>query len=213
MLTPAAYEHLDRLNDRIVSGCQDVIDRYGLPGYAIGIGSKGCVTFAPVKITDYESFKEHQDAELCDLAWLWNLNRGIFMTPGREEEWTLSVTHTEDEVDLFVNAFDELAPSSRPAPRTGPAVLLPIRAGASLARIAAAILRRVAALELLLRGVELGGTKIVCLVGTGPDDVVDECRIETREPECDARRGQRLPSSPRRRGGRDRVVRAGRAAT
>jgi fructokinase len=36
----------------------------------------------------------------------------------------------------------------------------------------------------VLAGVELGGTKIVCVVGTGPDDVVDECRIETREPEA-----------------------------
>jgi fructokinase len=34
----------------------------------------------------------------------------------------------------------------------------------------------------VLGGVELGGTKIVCLVGTGPDDVVDECRIATGEP-------------------------------
>jgi glutamate-1-semialdehyde 2,1-aminomutase len=109
VLTPQAYDHLNRLNDRIVAGCQEVIDRHGLPGYAIGVGSKGCVTFAPVRITDYESFKEHQDAELCDLAWLWNLNRGIFMTPGREEEWTLSVTHTEADVDAFVAVFDELA--------------------------------------------------------------------------------------------------------
>ena len=109
VLTPAAYAHLDHLNDRIVAGCQDVIDRYGLPGYSLGIGSKGCVTFAPVQITDYESFKEHQDSELCELAWLWNLNRGIFMTPGREEEWTLSVTHTDEDVDHFVATFDELA--------------------------------------------------------------------------------------------------------
>jgi glutamate-1-semialdehyde 2,1-aminomutase len=109
VLTPQAYVHLDHLNDRIVGGCQDVIDRYGLPGYAVGVGSKGCVTFAPVQITDYESFKEHQDAELCELAWLWNLNRGIFMTPGREEEWTLSVTHSDEDVDHFVAVFDELA--------------------------------------------------------------------------------------------------------
>ncbi len=109
VLTPEAYTHLDSLNDRIVGGCQDVIDRYGLPGYAVGVAAKGCVTFAPVKITDYESFKEHQDAELCDLAWLWNLNRGIFMTPGREEEWTLSVQHSDEDVDHFVATFDELA--------------------------------------------------------------------------------------------------------
>jgi len=109
VLTPAAYAHLEHLNDRIVGGCQEVIDRYGFPGYSVGVGSKGCVTFAPVQITDYESFKEHQDSELCDLAWLWNLNRGIFMTPGREEEWTLSVTHTDEDVDHFVAVFDELA--------------------------------------------------------------------------------------------------------
>jgi glutamate-1-semialdehyde 2,1-aminomutase len=109
VLTPEAYAHLDRLNDRIVTGCQTIVDKYALPGYAIGVGSKGCVTFSPVKITDYESFKAHQDAEVCQLAWLWNLNRGIFMTPGREEEWTLSVTHTEDDVDHFVAVFDELA--------------------------------------------------------------------------------------------------------
>ncbi len=44
-----------------------------------------------------------------DLAWLYNMNRGIFMTPGREEEWTLSVTHSFDDCDAFVAAFEELA--------------------------------------------------------------------------------------------------------
>ena len=49
VLTPEAYEHLDRLNDRILAGCQAVIEKYNLPGYAVGIGSKGCVTFSPVE--------------------------------------------------------------------------------------------------------------------------------------------------------------------
>ena len=109
VLTPEAYAHLDRLNDRILAGCTAVIEKYGLPGYAIGVGSKGCVTFSPQKIVDYETFKETQDAELADLAWLFNMNRGIFMTPGREEEWTLSVTHTEASVDRYVSVFEEMA--------------------------------------------------------------------------------------------------------
>src|SRR5207237_3363670 len=91
VLTPAAYVHLDRINERLLSGCQDVIDRYGLPGYSVGVGSKGCVTFSDEKITDFATFKQHQDAEMADLGWLFNLNRGIFMTPSREEEWTLAV--------------------------------------------------------------------------------------------------------------------------
>jgi glutamate-1-semialdehyde 2,1-aminomutase len=109
VLTPEAYEHLDALNERILRGCSEVIERYGLPGYSVGVGSKGCVTFSPTKIVDYETFKANQDAELADLAWLFNMNRGIFMTPGREEEWTLSVTHTDESVDRYVAVFDEMA--------------------------------------------------------------------------------------------------------
>ncbi len=109
VLTPDAYGRLDELNDRIVGGCQAVIDKYDLPGYAVGVASKGCVTFSPTRIVDYETYKANQDGELADLAWLYNMNRGIFMTPGREEEWTLSVAHTADDVDAFVHVFDELA--------------------------------------------------------------------------------------------------------
>ena len=109
VLTPDAYERLDKLNDRILAGCTRVIEQHGLSGYAVGVGSKGCVTFSPSKIIDYETFKANQDAELADLAWLFNMNRGIFMTPGREEEWTLSVAHTDDAVDAYVGVFDEMA--------------------------------------------------------------------------------------------------------
>jgi glutamate-1-semialdehyde 2,1-aminomutase len=109
VLTPAAYAHLDELNDRIVSGCQGVIDSYGLPGYAVGVGAKGCVTFSATKVVDYETFKANQDVPVTELAWLYNMNRGIYMTPGREEEWTLSVMHTHDAVDAYVRVFDEMA--------------------------------------------------------------------------------------------------------
>ena len=83
--------------------------RYGLQGYGVGAGSKGCVTFSPVKIVDYETFKAHQDVPLSTLAWLFNMNRGIFMTPGREEEWTLSVTHDDASVDAYVQVFEAMA--------------------------------------------------------------------------------------------------------
>jgi glutamate-1-semialdehyde 2,1-aminomutase len=85
------------------------VSRYGLPGYAVGVGAKGCVTFSPERIVDYETFKAHQDVEVTELAWIYNMNRGIFMTPGREEEWTLSVAHTEEDVDAYVAVFEEMA--------------------------------------------------------------------------------------------------------
>jgi glutamate-1-semialdehyde 2,1-aminomutase len=109
VLTPEAYRHLDALNERILVGCKEVIERHQLPGYAVGVGSKGCVTFSPSRVVDYETFKANQDVGVTELAWLWNMNRGIYMTPGREEEWTLSVTHTSEAVDVYVRAFDEMA--------------------------------------------------------------------------------------------------------
>ena len=109
VLTPQAYRHLDELNDRIVKGCEAVIERHQLPGYAVGAGSKGCVTFSTERVVDYESFKANQDVAVTELAWLWNMNRGIYMTPGREEEWTLSVTHESEAIDAYVQAFDEMA--------------------------------------------------------------------------------------------------------
>ncbi len=109
VLTAEAYRHLDELNERILAGCEAVIERHQLPGYAVGIGSKGCVTFSPTPIVDYDAFKASQDVAVTDLAWLWNMNRGIYMAPGREEEWTLSVTHTSEAVDAYVQAFEEMA--------------------------------------------------------------------------------------------------------
>ena len=109
VMTPEAYAHLDHLNDRILAGCTEVIRKYNLPGYAIGVAGKGCVTFSTAKIVDYETFKANQDKDLSELAWLFNMNRGVFMTPGREEEWTLSVTHDDASVDTYVQVFEAMA--------------------------------------------------------------------------------------------------------
>jgi glutamate-1-semialdehyde 2,1-aminomutase len=109
VMTAEAYEHLDALNDRIVAGCDAVIEEQRLPAYTVGIGAKGCVTFATERVVDYRTFKSRQDPELFELAWLWSMNRGIYMTPGREEEWTLSVAHTEADVDRYVEVFAGLA--------------------------------------------------------------------------------------------------------
>jgi glutamate-1-semialdehyde 2,1-aminomutase len=108
VLTPEAYDHLNTLNDHLLAGCDAVLKKYDLPGYTVGISSKGCVTFSPVEITDYESFKANQDAEITELAWLYAMNRGIYMTPGREEEWTLSVQHTIEDCDQYIAMFEEL---------------------------------------------------------------------------------------------------------
>ena len=108
VMTPEAYKRLDGINDQLVEKCDAICAKYDFPGYAVGISSKGCVHFSDTKITDYESFVNHQNVELCELAWLYNINRGVMMAAGREEEWTLSVAHNDEDVARFVAAFEDL---------------------------------------------------------------------------------------------------------
>jgi glutamate-1-semialdehyde 2,1-aminomutase len=109
VMTPNAYRHLDNLNTQLIQRCDEIIERYGLPAYTVGVGAKGCVTFSRTKVRNYREWAHGTDGELSDLAWLYNMNRGIFMTPGREEEWTLSITHGDDDVDRFTSSFEEFA--------------------------------------------------------------------------------------------------------
>jgi glutamate-1-semialdehyde 2,1-aminomutase len=109
VLTEDAYPKLEATNERLKSACQEIIDRYGLPAYTEGMGAKGCVVFSPEPLREYRDYLTKVDGELSTLAWLYHMNHGIFMTPGVEEEWTLSVAHSDEDVDRYLNAFETFA--------------------------------------------------------------------------------------------------------
>jgi glutamate-1-semialdehyde 2,1-aminomutase len=109
VLDDAAYRRLDEIGKRILDGCQDVCDRYDLPAYAIGVSSKGCVMFADEHVVDYRSYAHHFNESLNYLGWLYHMVNGVYMTPGADEQWTLSVAHSDDEIDHYVAVFEEFA--------------------------------------------------------------------------------------------------------
>ena len=104
VLTPDAYRELSRLGTRLVQGCQAAIDQYGIPAHTIDLGAKGCVSYRPTPMTNYRDFLETRP-ELFAASFPWLLNRGIFMTPGDEEQWTLSVQHADGDIDRYVEVF------------------------------------------------------------------------------------------------------------
>jgi glutamate-1-semialdehyde 2,1-aminomutase len=109
VMTPEAYVHLEHLNDRLHDGLTAIIEKHGFPAHVIGLGAKGCIVFATDPILNYRDWAHKTNGPLNELAWLYNMNRGVFMTPGREEEWTLSVQHDDADVDRFIDVFAELA--------------------------------------------------------------------------------------------------------
>jgi glutamate-1-semialdehyde 2,1-aminomutase len=108
ILTRDAYPELHRLAERLTTGCQAVVDEFGLPGYAINVGPKGCVMFTPGRVTNYRDFIG-LDSELWSAAFFFLANRGILLPPGPDDQWTLSVQHTEQEIDRHVATFREFA--------------------------------------------------------------------------------------------------------
>ena len=108
ILTRDAYPRLHAMADRLTAGCQAVIDEFGLPGYAINVGPKGCVMFTPERVTNYRDFIG-LDAELWQSFFFYLANRGVLLPPGPDDQWTLSVQHTDDEIDRHLAVFREWA--------------------------------------------------------------------------------------------------------
>jgi glutamate-1-semialdehyde 2,1-aminomutase len=109
VLTEDAYARFEAMNDRLLAGLDDVIERYGLPCHTMGLGAKGCVVFAPQRLYEYRDYATKVDAELSELAWLYHMNHGIFMTPGVDEQWTLSVAMADADLQRYVDAFEAFA--------------------------------------------------------------------------------------------------------
>jgi glutamate-1-semialdehyde 2,1-aminomutase len=107
VLTPAAYDELERLGDRMVTGCAQAIRAGGLDAECVGIGSKGCVRWGSDPLRG-------SDPELGELIWLWLANRGVYTTPGREQEWNVTVAHDDAAVDRYVEAFGGLVAELSP---------------------------------------------------------------------------------------------------
>lgn len=104
VLTPEAYQRLAVLGDRLAAGCQAAIDETGIPAHTVSLAAKGCVSFRRERSRNYRDFLETKP-QLFGAAFPWALNRGLFMTPGDEEQWTLSVQHTEADIDRYVEVF------------------------------------------------------------------------------------------------------------
>jgi glutamate-1-semialdehyde 2,1-aminomutase len=106
ILTPDAYDYLGKLGTMLADGCNEAIAATGIPAHTVDLGAKGCVSYRSQPMTNYRDFLHTMD-ELYYASYPYMMNRGIFMTPGDEEQWTISVQHTEDDIQQYVSAFDE----------------------------------------------------------------------------------------------------------
>jgi glutamate-1-semialdehyde 2,1-aminomutase len=102
----------EELNSQALERIGDIIDEYQLPAHTVGFGVKGCVTWATSPVRNYRDYKA-TDFGVAEAHWLFALNRGIITPPGLDEQWLISLAHTQTEIDILVDDFAEFAKALR----------------------------------------------------------------------------------------------------
>jgi glutamate-1-semialdehyde 2,1-aminomutase len=72
------------------------------------MGARGGITYRKERVRNYRDYLE-TDKSMAYLTWLYQSNRGVLIAPGAEENWTISVQHSERDVQHFVDNFEKLA--------------------------------------------------------------------------------------------------------
>ncbi len=102
----------EALNHQALERIGDLIDEYQLPAHTVGFGVKGCVTWSTSPVRNYRDYKA-TDFGVAEAHWLFALNRGIITPPGLDEQWLISLAHTQTEIDILVDDFAEFAKALR----------------------------------------------------------------------------------------------------
>ncbi len=108
ILTPQAYAHFDALAEVLQGGLNGVIAEHSLPYHVITMAARGGITYRADRVRNYRDYLQI-DKEAAYLSWLYQCNRGVLMAPGAEENWTISVQHSEADVQRYVDNFAEMA--------------------------------------------------------------------------------------------------------
>jgi glutamate-1-semialdehyde 2,1-aminomutase len=105
VLDDEAYAHLRRLGTMLATGCQKALDAAGIEAVTMDLGCKGSITFRDRPLERYRDFQAVDDS-LFEAYWWWLVNRDVYQTPGKEEQWTLSVQHTDEDIERFLEVFE-----------------------------------------------------------------------------------------------------------
>ena len=111
VLTRENYAHVDKLSKKLAEGYRKTIAKVGLQAYIAQAGANGALMLYPKEIRNYRDW-EAIDVDLWRHYWFGMVNRGVMAQPyWWDEQWTISVQHTEADIDKHLAAFDDIAAS------------------------------------------------------------------------------------------------------
>ena len=111
VLTRENYAHVEKLEHKLVEGYRRTVQKTGIQAYVATAGANGALMFYPKEIRNYRDWLA-VDVDLWRHYWFGMVNRGVMCQPyWWDEQWTMSVQHTEADIDKHIAAFEDIAPS------------------------------------------------------------------------------------------------------
>jgi glutamate-1-semialdehyde 2,1-aminomutase len=110
ILTEAAINKATKFSEMLARGYEQIIEDTKIPVIVQWAGTSGTCHFTKAKrVEDYRSFLTSDVARW----YLYNMvmmNRGIIpMAPGPDEQWTVSVQHTKEDIEQHLEVFKQVA--------------------------------------------------------------------------------------------------------
>ncbi len=109
ILTKENMGLVSELGNRLGKACAEILEDLKVPAATQFLGLSGTIHFGVGKVTNWRDFLE------CDFGKWYTmyaamLNRGIIpMGTGPDEQWTISVQHSKEDVEKYLEAFKEVA--------------------------------------------------------------------------------------------------------
>src|ERR1700721_2195592 len=111
VLTRENYNQVEKLSKKLADGYRQTIAKVGLQAYIAQAGANGALMLYPKEIMNYRDW-EAIEVDLWRHYWFGMVNRGVMAQPyWWDEQWTISVQHTEADIEKHLAAFNDIAAS------------------------------------------------------------------------------------------------------
>jgi len=104
--TPEATQGCIDRNHQLLAACDDIIASAGITAHTVEFGAKGCITWAAEPVRNYRDYKA-TDFDVAFAQWIHGINRGVLLPPGLDEQWLISIMHTEADAMRYSTVFEE----------------------------------------------------------------------------------------------------------
>ncbi|GFN33646.1 glutamate-1-semialdehyde 2,1-aminomutase [Paenibacillus xylaniclasticus] len=105
LLTPEVYERLEQLSARLQRGFEANAAKHGIPSTINRVGSMVCPFFTDTHVINFETAKT-SNLDYFRSYFASMLDLGVSVAPSQYEGMFVSGVHTEEDIDLTIQAHD-----------------------------------------------------------------------------------------------------------